>query len=272
MNMDSVEDSLAAVKIGTISLLPIIEAVVLLLISFIVIKIVLKIVDKLLEQSKIEPALKGFIRSISKVALWIIAAIIVSDKLGVNTTSFVALLSVVGLALSLSIQNVLSNLFSGFTIMSTRPFASGDYVEIDSIDGTVTEVGMFYTTMKTVDNKLVYVPNSQVTSAKVINYTRQGVRRLELKFEASYGDSTESVKNAILEAVRKDRRIIREPEPFVGILEFKESSIQYVLRAWVNSSDYLDAYFALNESVRDKFEKKGVKMTYSHINVHLLKD
>lgn len=272
MPTDTIEKALEDIKIGPISIWPIIEAVILLLICFIVIKILIKVIDKVLERSSIELALKGFIRSIAKVCLWIIAGIIISDKLGVNTTSFVALLSVVGLAMSLSIQSVLSNLFSGFTIMTTRPFSSGDYVEIDSIDGTVTEVGMFYTTIKMVDNKLVYVPNGQVTDAKIINYTRQGVRRLELKYEASYDDSTESVKKAIMEAISDDTRILPDPVPFVGILEYKDSSIQYILRAWVKSPEYLDVLFSMNERVRDKFEKHGVQMTYSHINVHMIED
>ncbi|NCC68178.1 MAG: mechanosensitive ion channel [Clostridia bacterium] len=224
----------------------------------------------MLEHSRIEPALKSFFHSIVKVGLWIIACIIIADKLGIETASFVAILSVAGLALSLSIQNILSNLFSGFTIMTTKPFAAGDFVELDSVSGVVSSVGLFYTNIKTIDNKLIYIPNGQITSAKIINYSSESQRRVDLYFEASYDDSTESVKSAIMQAINAQERILKDPEPFVGLLEYKDSSIRYILRVWVNSADYWDVYFALNETVREMFEKNGVSMTYAHLNVHMV--
>lgn len=184
-------------------------------------KILNKVICKLLERSRMEPALKNFVRSLSKVLLWIILIIIVADKLGIQTTSFVAVLSVAGLALSLSLQGILTNLFSGFTIMTTKPFSTGDYVEIDGVNGTVNEVGLFYTKIKTFDNKLIYVPNGEVVSAKIINYTRQGTRRVDLKICASYENSTEQVKKAFNEAIDDDKRILRDPAPFVRLSDRK---------------------------------------------------
>lgn len=268
----SIQESLDAIKLGSISLLTVINAAFLFIICLIVIAILMKVIERVLERSKLELTLKRFFHSIIKVVLWIIAAIVIVGKLGIPTTPFVAVLSVVGLALSLSIQGVLTNLFSSFTIMSTKPFAAGDYVEIGGETGTITEVGLFYTTMKTVDNKVVYTPNGEVTATKIINYTKEGVRRLDLNFEASYDDSTESVKKAIMEAVNEDERILKEPAPFVGLLEFKDSSIQYAMRVWVKSSNYLDVLFSINERVRDRFAANGVQMTYSHLNVHMIDD
>lgn len=271
-NWEDIKNYLSSVRLGHIALISVLSALLMLLVCFIVIKILLRVIDKLLKRSNIESALKSFIRSLAKIVLWIIAFIVIADKLKINITSFVALLSVVGLALSLSIQSILSNLFSGFTLMSTKPFSSGDFVELDSVNGMVSEVGIFYTTIRTYDNKLIYIPNAEVASAKIINYTRQGTRRVDLKFCASYEDSTEKVKKALHEAIDEDNRILKDPAPFVGLSSYKESSIEYELRAWTENEDYWDVYYNLLESTREKFSKHGVTMTYEHINVHMIND
>lgn len=267
MNWDDIKTSLES-----IDLLPVLSALLLFLVCFIAIKILLKIINKVLERSSVEPALKNFVRSLSKVVLWVVAVIIVADKLEIEMSPFVALLSVVGLAMSLSIQSLLTNLFSGFTIMTTKPFSTGDYVEIDGVDGTVSEVGLFYTKINTFDNKLIYIPNGEVTSAKIINYTRQGTRRVELQFCASYDDSTAKVKKALNEAIEGEKRILSDPAPFVRLSAYKDSSIEYDIRVWTLSEDYWDVYCSLNESVREMFAKHGVTMTYEHINVHMIED
>jgi len=270
VNWEDFKASLATVTLGPIALLPVLSALLLFLVCYIVMKILNKVICKLLERSRMEPALKNFVRSLSKVLLWIILIIIVADKLGIQTTSFVAVLSVAGLALSLSLQGILTNLFSGFTIMTTKPFSTGDYVEIDGVNGTVNEVGLFYTKIKTFDNKLIYVPNGEVVSAKIINYTRQGTRRVDLKICASYENSTEQVKKAFNEAIDDDKRILRDPAPFVRLSAYKESSIEYELRVWTKNEDFWDVYYSLLESVREKFAANGVRMTYEHINVHMI--
>lgn len=272
MSLKNIAGSFAEVDIGPITLLSVLKALMLFLVCLIAIRIIMTVIGKILDKSAPEPALKRFIRTASKIVLWGIAIILVSDILGVNTTSLVAILSVVGLALSLSVQNVLSNIFSGFTIISTKPFTAGDYVELDNVLGTVDEVGLFYTRLKTVDNKLVYVPNAQVTATKIINYTKEGVRRLDLMFKVSYKESPEKVKNAIQEAVNGDKRVMSEPAPFVGVQEYLDTSVSYIMQAWVKSSDYLPIFYKLNESVRKKLTEYGVQMTYSHINVHVIED
>lgn len=268
--MKDVIESLSAVSFGNITLFTVLSVILVFLVCLIAIKVLLKLLDGIMEKSKLENGVKGFVRSGSKALLWIIAIIIVADKLGFDTKSLVALMSVAGLALSLSIQGTMSNLFSGVTILTTKPFVSGDYVELDGTSGTVSEVGLFYTTMSTVDNKVIYVPNGQVTGAKIINYTRQEKRRVDISFCASYKDSTEAVKTALMDAVAADKRIINEPAPFAGLMSYKNSSIEYVLRVWVKSEDYWSVYFGLNEMVRRLFEERGIEMTYEHINVHMM--
>ncbi|MEG0036170.1 MAG: mechanosensitive ion channel family protein [Oscillospiraceae bacterium] len=272
MNTDEIVSVLAGVSVGSFTLLSLLSVIVLFLFCLIAIKIIMKIMDGILGRSKMDAALKSFIRSGIKTGLWIITIIMIAEKLGIPTASLVALLGVAGLALSLSIQGIVSNLFSGITILATRPFTADDYVELDNVSGTVTKVGLFYTTITTIDNKLIYIPNSQVTNAKIINYTREKNRRVDLVFCASYDDSTEVVKTALMDAVLADGRAMSDPAPFVGLSAYKGSSIEYAVRVWVKRDDYWDVHFALNESVRELFNERGIQMTYDHLNVHVVKD
>ena len=273
MGFEKIKESLESLSIGSLSLLSIISVVLLFLICVIVIRILMKVVKKLLDRTHLDQAIKSFVNSGAKALLWIVAIIIIAGKLGVDTASLVAMLGVAGLALSLSIQGVLSNLFSGFTILSTRPFSADDYVELDGTAGTVKNVGLFYTTLSTVDNKMIHIPNGQVPGTKIINFTEQDKRRLDLSFTVSYDAGAEDVKKALLEAANADPRVISDPAaPFAGLLAYKDSNIEYVLRAWVSSADYWDVYFALNENVRKYLDKYGIAMSYPHMNVHLSKD
>lgn len=270
MSFENIKESLEALSIGKLSLLSIISVVLLFLTCFIVIKILMAVLKKLMGRTRLDPAIKSFVQSGIKALLWIVAIIIIAGKLGVETASLVAILGVAGLALSLSIQGVLSNLFSGFTILGTRPFAAGDYVELDGTGGTVNKVGLFYTTLSTIDNKMVHIPNSQVTDAKIVNYNEQENRRVDLSFCVSYDAVAADVKKALLEAAGDDRRIISEPAaPFTGLMSYKDSSVEYILRVWVKSKDYWDVYFRLNESVREYLEKYGIEMSYPHMNIHM---
>ena len=204
------------------------------------------------------------------VLLWILAIIIVANALGINTTSLVALVSVAGLALSLSIQNVMSNLFSGITLLIAKPFTTGDFVEVAGKTGTIKAVGLFYTQMDTLDNVAISIPNSDVTASAVNNYSREPLRRVDRTFTTSYESSTEDVKAAILDAVAKDSRILADPAPFVRLLEYKGSTVEYVVRVWCKNADYWSVYFDLNENVRESFAAKGVKFSYEHVNVHIV--
>ncbi len=263
--------ALAGVSVGSLALTSILSAIVTFLICLIVIKILMKTVDKLLTKSaKLDGTLKGFVRSAINILLWILAVIIVANALGINTTSLVALVSVVGLALSLSVQNILSNLFSGLTLLITKPFAAGDFVEVAGKSGLVKTVGLFYTQLDTLDNVAVSIPNSDVTASSVNNYSREPLRRVDRTFTVSYDNSTEAVKAAVLDAVAKDSRILSDPAPFVRLLEYKGSTVEYVVRVWCKGADYWDVYFDLNENVRESFAAAGVNFSYEHVNVHVV--
>ena len=269
----TLSETLAGFTLGTLALERVFPAILTFIVCLIVMRVLIVLSSKVLNSSKkLDDALRGFIRSAIRIVLWLLTAIIVADTLGIPTTSLVALFSVVGLALSLSVQNIMANLFSGITLLMTRPFAVGDWVELSAQGGTVKSIGLFYTVIATGDNKTISIPNSSVTASTVVNYNSESLRRVDMIFSASYDDETEKVKAAIMEAVFNDSRILTEPEPFVGLKEYKASSIDYLLRIWVKNEDYWAVYYALNEAVRDSFSRTGVTMSYEHINVHMIKE
>ncbi len=263
--------SLKDVYIGPIALSTILGALITFLICLIVINIILKIVSRALGGTKkMGRTMKNFLLSAVKILLWAIAIIIIAGELGIPTASLVALLSVAGLALSLSVQGLLGNLFSGITLLMTHPFAEGNFVEIAGKSGVVRSIGLLYTTINTLDNVIISIPNSDVVGSAINNYSADPLRRVDMLFSAAYSEPTEKVKNAIMEVIRADSRILEDPAPFVALNEFKESVVEYVVRVWVKNADYWDVHFALNEKVRESFARNGVAMSYSHVNVHLV--
>jgi small conductance mechanosensitive channel len=263
-------EKLDYIKIGTVTLNSLLSALVVFIVCFIVIKLLREVNRRALEKTTLDSGMRSFIASALKVVLWIIAALIICDCLNIPVTSLVAALSVAGLALSLSIQDILSNLFSGVTILGTRPFKGGDFVQVGDQSGTVCSVGLFHTVIRTADSKEVYVPNSKITSSDIINYSSVGRRRVEMTFCASYDSPTQLVRRAILEAVEDDSRILHDPAPFVAIKSYEASSVEYLCWVWTEVKDYWDVYYSLNESVRDSFAERGVVMPYSQLDVHVV--
>ena len=249
----------------------VIRALIMAVICFIVIRIIGKIFDKLLDKSKrIDKTVHGILRTAVKIALWALAIIIIASVLGIPTASLVAVISVAGLALSLSVQNILTNLFSGITLLITRPFGVGDLIDAGGQTGTVQSINMFYTVINTLDNRVVSLPNSSVASSTLVNYSREPLRRVDFTFNTSYDDATEDVKAAILEAAQADSRVKADPAPFIVLSQYKDSSIEYIVRLWCDNANYWDVYFSMNERVRESFAKHGIHMTYAHINVHMI--
>ena len=274
MNFNNLDyGALGRIQIGSMALSTLISAVLTFITCFIVMQIILKTLERILGRAyKIDGTLKGFIHSAVKIVLWILTGIIVAGALGIPTTSLVALISIAGLALSLSVQNILSNLFSGLTLLVSKPFKSGDYVEVGGRNGIIKSVGLFYTQLNTLDNVSINIPNSDVTGTTIINYSREPLRRVDRVFSAAYESSTEDVKAAIYEAISRDEKILRDPAPFVRLSEYKDSCIEYTVRVWCKCADYWDVFFNLNENVRESFAEKGVEMTYNHMNVHILEN
>ena len=263
--------NLTTMTVGSLALSTILSALLTFVVCLVIRNLVLKLIDRLLQKAtKLDGTLKGFIRSAVNILLWIIIVIVVAGAFGIPTSSMVALISIAGLALSLSVQNILSNLFSGLTLLVTKPFKAGDYVEVAGKAGVIKTIGLFYTQLHSLDNIAISIPNGDITSSTINNYSFEPQRRVDMKFSTSYDAATEDVKSAIMDAIAMDERILTDPAPFVRLSEYKDSVIEYVVRVWCKGSDYWDVYFNLNENVRECFKAKDVEMSYNHINVHML--
>ncbi|MEA4919764.1 MAG: mechanosensitive ion channel family protein [Clostridiaceae bacterium] len=271
MNINQALDTTAG-ALGKLSLISILYALATFIVCFIVKKAVVKLISAALNRTKLDSKLSGFVIKGLNAVLWVVIGLIVGDSLGINLTSMVALFSVVGLAFSLAIQDSLSNLAGGIMLLSNRPFKIGDYVEAAGQEGTVQSIGIIYTQLTTVDNRLVFIPNSSISSSKIINYSAQPSRRIEIKISASYDDSTQKVKAALLETATQNPGVLTSPIPTAVIAQYGESSITYSLRVWASNSNYWDVSYSLNEAIRETFIKNGITMTYNHVNVHLMKD
>lgn len=258
------------ISVTSLSLHTVFRLVLLVLIGLVVIRVLLKLLDRVLERSKALSSLRAYIHSVVKVGLWFVLILILADSLGVPVTSLIALLSVAGLAVSLALQNTLSNLAGGIMLLVTRPFQVGDYVEADGIGGTISAIDLSYTTFITVDNKEIFVPNNQLAAAKVTNFSALGKRRVDLNFSASYDAPTQTVKEAVQDVLDGIPQIMTDPAPKIYLSEYQSSSIQYVVRVWTTCADYWDVYYAIQEGVRESFQRHGVEMTYDHVNVHIL--
>lgn len=253
---------------GAFLLYTVLPALVIYVIGVLVIRAIMKVLDKVLEKSKMEKVAYGLIRTAARTVLYGLLILIICSKLGIDVTGIVALASVLTLAISLSVQNLLTNLVSGFTLLYTKPFVSGDYVEIAGQAGTVQEVGLTYTKLATVDNKTAYIPNGSVTSAEIVNYTVLGTRRVDISVSASYDMPIE----AVLEALREAGKIptaLDTPAPFAAVSSFGESAINYTLQVWCKAEDYWTTLFDGNKNVKAIFDQKKVAMTYPHLNIHV---
>lgn len=248
----------------------VLRAVILLVICLIVVKILMRIVTRFLENSKLERSLHTFIRTAVKVVLLFLTVLIVVKALGVDVTSLIALLSVFGLAVSLAVQNSMSNVAGGIQVLSSKPFVVGDFVEAGGVSGTVAEVGIFYTKIRTGDNKMIQVPNSQIANEQIINYSSEEERRVDWKFTASYDAPVETVKKVLEEVLGSHPLVQVTPEPFVRVSNYGDSAIEYTVRAWCSNGDYWTVYFDVLEQVKVAFDKAGIEMTYPHINVHMM--
>lgn len=248
----------------------VVPALLLVVAGLLVIAIVRKIVKTLLEKSKLEKAAHSLINSVVSVALYLLLGLIVASSLGIDVTGVVALASVLTLAISLSVQNMLTNLIGGFTLLSTKPFASGEFVEIAGQSGTVQEIGLTYTKLRTPDNKEVSIPNSAVVSAQIINYSVTGTRRVEVYVSASYDSPIPKVLDALRQAARLPK-VLEDMEVTATVKGYGESNIDYQLFVWTKAEDYWAVKFEIQEKLKSIFDENGVAMSYPHVNVHVEK-
>lgn len=253
---------------GGFSWTKLISAAILLVVCGVLIKLILKATDRMLGRSRLDKAVHPFIRTIIKLVLLFTAIMLIAGTLGVDTSSLLALLSVAGLAVSLALQNVLSNMASAVILLTTKPFQIGHFIEMGSVSGTVMKIGAICTDILTLNNQLVHVPNSEITGSTVTNYTASDKRRLEYKITASYDAPVEDVKAALLRAAEHPLRM-QDMQPIARVNGYGDSAIEYVLYLWIRPKDYMDVYYDVMEAVKGEFDAASIEMTYPHINVHI---
>ncbi len=243
-------------------------AVIILVIGTLTIRIIGKILKRALAKSRLERAAHSLITSLTRAALYILLGLITASTLGIDVTSIVALASVLTLAVSLSLQNMVSNIIGGFTILYTQPFHSGDYVEIAGQGGIVREINMTYTKLATPDNKMIAIPNSSVVAAQITNYTAEPTRRIAVDVTASYDTPVQKVLETLALAGTMDK-VLLEPAPMAVVLGYNERGVQYSLRVWVKNEDFWDVTFALNQRVKLMFDDQQIQMSYPHVSIQL---
>ena len=256
---------------GNLALDTIVSGLLTLIVCYIAIRIVKTVVGKALgKASKLDAPVKNLISKAVTIVLWALTVIIVAGAFGINSASLVALLGVAGLALSMSVQGLLGNFFSGILLLINKPFKEGDFIEAGDKVGVVKNIGFFNTTINTLDNVTMAVPNGDLTGATVKNYSKEPLRRVDMTFCTSYDVDTEDAKKAIFDAIARDERILADPAPFVRLGAYKGSVVEYIVRVWCKNADYWDVHFNLNENVRECFKANGVAMSYEHVNVHVI--
>ena len=246
----------------------ILPAVLILVIGIVLIRLVMRFLTKLLEKSKVENVAFKLIKAAIRITLYILLALMVADKIGIDITGVVALASVLTLAISLSLQNALANVIGGFSLLYTKPFLAGDFMEIAGQSGTVQTIGLTYTQLTTGDNKLISIPNSAVVATEIVNYTTTGTRRVDITVSASYTCPVDAVLEALKEAGSLPTAL-DTPAPFAAVKNYGESAIEYVLQVWCKSDDYWTTLFDGNKKVKEVFDERGITMTYPHVHVHL---
>lgn len=242
-------------------------AVIILVIGILVIRLITKALSLALSKTKLEPAAIKLIRSLLRITLYLLLLLIAASAMGIDVTGIVALASVLTLAISLSVQNALANVIGGFTLLYTKPFVAGDFVEIAGQSGTVTDVGLTYTQLSTADNKIVSLPNSAVVADQIVNYTTSGTRRLDIVIHCDYTTPVSQVTEALLQAAKLPN-VLETPAPFAGVRNYTDGTIEYVLQVWTNTDQYWPAKYTINERIQSIFKEKGIVLARPQLQIH----
>lgn len=234
-------------------------------------KICVKIMGRGLVKGKVDMTAQSFLKSLVKIVLYIIVIVIALSILKIPMSSIIAVIGAAGLAIGLALQNSMSNIAGGFIILFSKPFKAGDYIETGAVQGTVQAISILYTRLLTFDNKAVYIPNGQISSSTLINYTEEKIRRLDLTFSISYSDDFEKAKSILLSILQNHELALSEPKPIVRVSAHSSSSIIIAVKVWVNSSDYWALNWDLHETVKTEFDKAGITIPFNQLDVNIIK-
>lgn len=232
------------------------------------ISVINRLVAQMMERRKIDATIQSFLRSFINILLTILLLISVVSALGVNTTSFAALLASAGVAVGMALSGNLQNLAGGLIILLFKPYKVGDYVDAQGVSGTVKEIQIFHTVLVTADNKIIYVPNGSLSSGSVTNYSLSQLRRVDWTVGVEYGTEIEKVRQTVLDLIKKDGRILTEPAPFIALSALADSSVNITIRVWVKNEDYWGVFFDMNQNIYEVFNREGISFPFPQVTVH----
>ncbi|OGX07988.1 MAG: mechanosensitive ion channel protein [Omnitrophica WOR_2 bacterium GWA2_37_7] len=235
-------------------------------------KVLSRFVEKLMDKAKVEKTLASFVSHIVYFGLMVVVVIAALNKLGIQTTSFIAIIGAAGLAVGLALQGSLSNFAAGVLLVIFKPFKVGDFIEAGGVMGTVQEVQIFNTVLNAPDNRRIIVPNAQVTGTSITNFSDIKNRRIDLIFGISYSDSMKKAKEVLLEVVKSDPRILKDPAPVVAVSELGDSSVNLVCRPWVKPGDYWAVYFDVLEKGKEALESNGITIPFPQRDIHVYEE
>lgn len=233
-----------------------------------IIKLINKVVRQMLERRGVDATIQSFLKSFVSILLNILLIITVISALGVNTTSFAALLASVGVAAGMALSGNLQNLAGGLIILLFKPFKVGDFIEAQGTMGTVKEIQIIHTILQTVDNKEIFLPNGSLSSGRITNYNKMGTRRVDFTVSVEYGTDVEKVLNALKSIAVSDERILKDPAPFYALSALADSSVNFTFRVWVNSADYWGVYFDVNKRIYEDFNRIGISFPFPQLQIH----
>ena len=247
----------------------ILGAIVIFIIGKILVNWANRLFAKLLQKRKVDASIQSFLKSIVNITLLVLLFLAVIGQLGIELTSFAALLASVGVAVGMALSGNLSNFAGGVIILVFRPYKVGDYIEASTgASGTVTDIQIFHTVLTTPDNKVVYAPNGAMSGAVVTNYSKLDTRRVDFSFNVEYGSDFKQVRQILMDIIHADNRIMQTPEPFVELGALADSSVNSTVRVWVKSADYWAVNFDMNKNVYATFNERGISFPFTQITVH----
>lgn len=252
--------------------LKLVGAVVALIIGLWIIKFLTRTISRIMEARDVDASLRSFLRTTFNMLLKVMLIISIAMMVGIPMTSFLAVLGAAGLAVGLALSGTLQNFAGGVIILLLKPYKVGDFVEAQGYMGTIKEIQIFHTIMNTVDNRIIIIPNGPLSTGSLINYSKEPTRRVDLTVGISYGDSYAEAKKIITELIEADDRILKDPEPFIGLHTLADSSVNIVVRLWVNAENYWPVYFEMNDKVYKTIPEKGLNFPFPQMDVHLVKE
>lgn len=270
MNLEQIIEQIKAISIQYGPKL--IGAIIIWIIGIWVIKLLSNGIENILDKKEIDPSLKPFLKGLFSVLLKVLLFISILSTLGIEMTSFIAILGAVGLAIGMALSGTLQNFAGSVIILIFKPYKVGDVIEAQSYRGKVSEIHIFNTILKTPDNKTVIIPNGKLSNSPLINFSTEPLRRVDWVFGIAYGDDVDKAKEVITRLAGEDSRILNEPPLFIAVSELGNSSVNITVRAWVSAPDYWDVFFQLNEQAYKTFEKEGLNIPFPQMDVHLHKN